>query len=170
MTIAPESKASGPSEPYLRRTGGDATVWHAGALFTFLADAEDTNGQFCLIETVNRQGLEPPPHTHEREDEAYYVLEGEIRFLVGVRSFEAGPGDFVYLPRGVEHGWELKTPTAKTLILIAPAGLEAIFKEFSEPAETPTLPPVPEGPPDMERMLPALETLGITLVSPPSER
>ncbi len=170
MTIAPESRPSGSSEPYSRRTGGEASVWHAGALFTFLADGEDTNGQFCLIETVGRQGLEPPPHTHEREDEAYYILEGEIRFLVGGQRFEAGPGDLVYLPRGIEHGWELKTPTAKTLILIAPAGLEAIFKEFSEPAKAPTLPPVPEGPPDMERMLPALEALGVRLAALPTER
>jgi quercetin dioxygenase-like cupin family protein len=165
---AVESKAPG-AQPYLRRHGEDA-VWFMGALFTFLADGDDTEGRFALIETVGRQGLEVPPHTHEREDEAYYVVEGEMRFLVGGRSFEVGPGDFVYLPRNIEHSWKIKTPTAKTLVLIAPAGLEAGFKEMSKPAETPTLPPGPEEPPDIERMLAVFGALGVRFALPPSER
>ncbi len=168
MTAAAESKPPG-TEPYLRRHGEDA-AWFMGALFTPLANGEDTEGRFALIETVGRQGLEVPPHTHEREDEAYYVVEGEMRFVVGGRSFEVGPGDFVYLPRDVEHSWKIKSATAKTLVLIAPAGLEAGFWEMGERAESPSLPPGPEGPPDIERMLAVFGALGVRFALPPSER
>ena len=168
MTAAAENKSPG-TEPYLRRHGEDA-VWFMGALFTFLADGDDTEGRFALIETVGRQGLEVPPHTHEREDEAYYVVEGEMRFLVGGRPFEVGPGDFVYLPREIEHSWKIESPTAKTLVFIAPAGLEAGFKEMSEPAQTPSLPPESEEPPDIERMLAVFGALGVRFAPPPSER
>ncbi len=93
-----------------------------------------------------------------------------MRFLVGGRPFEVGPGDFVYLPRDIEHSWKIKSPTAKTLVFIAPAGLEAAFKEMSEPAETPNLPPEQEGPPDIERMLAVFGALGVRFAPPPSER
>ena len=59
----------------------------------------------------------------------------------------------MYLPRDIEHSWKIKSPTAKTLVFIAPAGLEAGFKEMSEPAQTPSLPLGSEEPPDIERML-----------------
>ena len=56
----------------------DHSVWYNGSLMTFLATGEDTHGQFALIEAVARKGNVPPPHVHHREDEIFYVLEGEI--------------------------------------------------------------------------------------------
>ena len=56
----------------------DRSVWYSGSLFTFLATGEETQGQFALIEVVARKGNAPPPHLHHREDETFYVLEGEM--------------------------------------------------------------------------------------------
>ena len=61
----------------------DHSVWYNGALMTFLATGEDTHGQFALIEAVGRKGSDAPPHIHHREDEIFYVLEGEIIVSVG---------------------------------------------------------------------------------------
>ncbi len=54
------------------------SVWYNGSLMTFLATGEETQGQFALIEAVGRKGNAPPPHIHRREDEIFYVLEGEL--------------------------------------------------------------------------------------------
>ena len=64
----------------------DHSVWYNGALMTFLATGEDTHGQFALIEAVGRKGSDAPPHIHHREDEIFYVLEGEIVFSVSDRT------------------------------------------------------------------------------------
>ncbi|MEW6636507.1 MAG: cupin domain-containing protein [Actinomycetota bacterium] len=102
------------------------------------------------MEVVARKGTEPPPHTHSREDEAYLIQEGEMAFHVGGETIEAGPGDYVWLPRGVRHAPVLKTERVRVVILITPAGLEEAFKQMSEPAGSATLPPPPETPPDEE--------------------
>src|SRR5215469_8357115 len=83
----------------------DRSVWYSGHLMTFLATAEDTQGQFALIEAVARRGDVPPPHIHHREDETFYVLEGEMTFSVGGQTIKATPGTIVSLPRDVAHSF-----------------------------------------------------------------
>ena len=155
--------------PYTRRLGGEATYWTMGVyLLTWLAEGKDTDGRFSLAEVViPKGGGEPPPHTHTREDEAYYILEGEFTFRIGGQTVEAGPGDYVWLPRGIEHGFELKTEQAKALISIYPAELENFFKQLSEPAQSLTLPPPPEEPPDFEGIAALMEQYGVKLSPPP---
>lgn len=149
------------AEPYSRRLGVDASYWTMGYLLTWLAEGKDTGGSFALVEALAPKGTEPPPHTHANEDEAYYLLEGEMTFWVGGRTIAAGPGDCVWLPRGVEHGFEAKTPQVKVLVLIAPAGLEEAFKQVSEPARSATLPPLPDEPPDMGKILAIFNAYGV---------
>src|SRR5215469_4729346 len=69
------------------------SVWYSGWLVTFLATGQDTLGQFALQEQVGRKGNVPPPHIHHREDETFYVLEGEMTFSIGDRTVKATPGD-----------------------------------------------------------------------------
>lgn len=159
--------------PYSRRLGEQESYWTMGYLMTWLAEGTDTGGRFSLVEVVARQGTEPPPHTHANEDEAYYLLEGEMAFHVGERTVEAVPGDYVWLPRGVQHAPVAKTPEIRTLVLITPAGLEEAFKQVSEPAQTSTLPPLPERPPDVDqtqRVLAVFEAHGVEFALPPQER
>jgi quercetin dioxygenase-like cupin family protein len=155
--------------PYKRRLGGEATYWAMGVyLLTWLAEGKDTNGRYAVAEVVIPKGIgEPPPHTHTREDESYYVLEGEFAFRIGGETLEAGPGDYVWLPRGVEHGFELKTEQAKALITMTPADLEHFFKRLSEPAPRATLPPPPEEPPDFGKVAALMGEYGVIL-SPPA--
>ena len=71
------------------------------------------------------------------------------------------------MPRGIEHGFELKTEQAKALLTITPAELEHFFKQLSEPAKSATLPPPPEEPPDLEKVAALMEEYGVKLSSPP---
>ena len=120
------------------------SVWYNGSLMTFLATSEDTHGQFALIEAVARKGNVPPPHIHHREDEIFYVLEGEIVVSVGDRTIKGTPGTMGFLPSDVPHSFTIESEYGRMLILLTPAGLERWFKEFSVPATAMTLPPAGE--------------------------
>jgi quercetin dioxygenase-like cupin family protein len=155
-----------PLRGYQRRVATENSRWYVGHLFSFLATGADNDDQFSLIESIVRRGLEPPPHIHSREDETYYVLEGRATFMIGGETVTAGPGDFVYLPRHVPHGFRLETETARFLIQILPADLEQVFFASSEPAESATLPPPPAGPPDIEKMVRVFGEYGVEFLPP----
>src|SRR5262249_21156069 len=145
----------------------DRSVWYNGSLMTFLATGEDTDGQFALIEAVSRRGNVPPPHIHHREDETFYVLEGEVVVSVGDRTIKGTAGTMFFLPRDVPHSFTIESEQSRMLILLAPAGLEGWFKEFSVPAPAMTLPPADEpayG--EVQKMLEAAPRYGIEFVLP----
>jgi quercetin dioxygenase-like cupin family protein len=152
--------------PYLRQLGGVSSYWSLGLLQTFLVEGRDTGGRVTLGEGLARKGTEPPPHTHTREDEAYYILEGELTFHVGGQIIEAKPGDFVWLPRGVEHSFDLHTPQARALIMFTPAGLEEAFKQIGEPARSATLPPPTDEPLDVQEVLTLFGAYGLQFGPP----
>lgn len=145
-----------PLPAFAQSPGTSDSRWFEGALLTFLATGKQTGGQFSLFEATVRKDYEVPPHTHSREDESFYVLEGELVCTIGDETYPAKAGDFVFLPRNVQHSWRSITELARFLVLINPAGSERVFLEFSEPAPSLELPPVTEEPPDeavMERIV-----------------
>jgi mannose-6-phosphate isomerase-like protein (cupin superfamily) len=104
------------------------------------ADARTTAGAFALFE--ERDPVDTPLHVHEREDELFYVLEGEHVFQVGDQTSTAGPGALVFAPRGIPHAQRRVVPrTGRTLVLTAPAGLEGFFRELAEADRAGTLGP-----------------------------
>lgn len=121
-----------------------------GGYWTFLVTGEETSGQFSLIEMNIRKGLEAPGHTHTHEDESFFILEGELRVLVGGEEHHIGPGEFIHLPKGIVHAYFAKTDTVKMLCTMAPAGLENMFLAMSKPADKMDYPELPAGPPPPE--------------------
>jgi quercetin dioxygenase-like cupin family protein len=154
--------------PYPARTVRlDNSVWIDGLLFSFLLTGEDTQGGFSLTRAIQRQGCEPPFHIHRNADETFYVMEGNLTFYVAGESVTASAGTTVFVGRGREHSFAVETATAETLILFTPAGTENFFKEISVPARTLTLPPLPEGPPDVARMMAVAAKYDIEITGPP---
>ena len=93
------------------------------------ASRVSTGGSLTLIESRTDGGA--PMHVHSREDECMYVLEGAITVQCGDEVFEAGPRSFVFLPRGIEHAWDVAGGVAATVLIItAPGGLEEFLHEF----------------------------------------
>ncbi len=89
----------------------------------------DTDGAYSLLE-VELVGDGPPQHIHKTEDEAFYVVEGEIKVLVGERTFTATAGSFVVIPRGTVHAFSrVGQEPAKVLAIFTPAGFEKFFEE-----------------------------------------
>ncbi len=122
------------------------SVWYSGWLMTFLATTEDTQGRFTLIEGVGRKENVPPPHIQHREDETFYVLEGEMTVTVGGQKINGTPGTVIFAPRDVVHSFEINSEQLRMAVLLTPAGLEGYFKECSVPAPAMTLPPPAEVP------------------------
>ncbi len=165
--VAVTAKVEEPTAISRGRQSLDRSVWYSGWLMTFLATAEDTQGKFALVEGVARRGNVPPPHIHHREEETFYVLEGEMTFSVGGQTIKAAAGTMVSLPRHVMHSFEIDSERVRVLTLITPAGFEGWFKEFSVPAPSMTLPPPAETPySEIQKMLAAAPRFGVEFVLP----
>lgn len=112
----------------------DTISWQ-GSVMEIKARAEDTGGALSALEGhFFDEGYGPPLHVHHREDETMYVVEGEIRFRVGDDEFVAGPGTWVWQPRGVPHAFRVESDGARALVIFTPGGLERMFEEGGEPA------------------------------------
>lgn len=142
-------------------------LWHLGALLTFKALGAETEGQFWALEGLADQHMAVPLHVHSREDEVWYVVEGEIAFTVGGQTQIGGPGYFVYIPRNVPHTFQVRSATARWFGIGLPAGLDDWFFETGEPAQALTLPPPPAGPPDVEAIIASLKAYGTETLGPP---
>jgi len=114
--------------------------WQHGNLTTNLAETKDTNGAFLLVEAMLAPGTEPPPHVHMREDELFYVLEGEFDVYVGKDAFKVKAGECVFMPRFKPHAFVIRSPRLRVLALFTPAGLEDAFRGMSSPAQSLNLP------------------------------
>ena len=133
---------------------GGRSIWLLGMLVTFKAVSEETGGEYSLYELTIPPQLGALPHIHHRETEAFYVLDGEVEFLKGEHTVRAGVGEFVFVPKGVVHGFtNVGQGSARCLGIVTPGGLhEKLLAGLGEPAKAETLPPPPEGAPDVERI------------------
>jgi quercetin dioxygenase-like cupin family protein len=154
-------------KPLVVPPGEGRHLWHIDNLMTFKALAADTGGQLALWEQSLPHRSSPPLHVHSREDEAWYVLEGTLTFQVGDAASEAGAGSFLWAPRGLPHTFRVDSPTARLLGIAVPAGFEEFFLATGRPAGTPTIPPPPEGPPDLAALAAAADARGMELLGPP---
>jgi quercetin dioxygenase-like cupin family protein len=121
--------------------------WFGPNLVTILAKSTETNGVFSLVRCVLRKVFEPPLHVHSKEDESYFILDGEICYEAGDQRMYAKSGDYVHLPRNVPHTFKLITDIVTLLLFITPAGFEDMFVQCSRPALSFDLPPIPTEPP-----------------------
>jgi mannose-6-phosphate isomerase-like protein (cupin superfamily) len=104
-----------------------------GNVMAFKAVADQTSGDFSLMErTVPAGARTPPPHRHDTCSEAFFVLDGTVTFWLDDAELTGGAGDFLLVPRGASHtfGNQGDQP-ARLLVLHAPA-MDAYFEELHE--------------------------------------
>jgi len=110
-----------------------------------LLAGEETGGQYAMIETAAPPGGGPPLHVHRREDEAFYVREGQFEVRVGEETLCATPGTFLFAPRGIPHTYRNVGPERGLLIVaISPPGFERFFEELDALCR--------DGPPPMDEV------------------
>jgi quercetin dioxygenase-like cupin family protein len=122
--------------------------WWQGGLYRMKARAADTGGALGLVEASLYQGFGPPLHVHRHEDEAFYVIEGQIRFRLADEEFVAGPGSWVWGPRDIPHTFKVESEHARGLILVTPGGFERMFEIGGVPVSESPEPPVQEYDPE----------------------
>src|SRR6188508_3267496 len=124
------------TKPTINAPPQGRTLAVVGDVYRFLATGEETNGKYALWEAVVPPGGGPPPHVHSREEEGFYVLEGEITFQISGERRVAGAGTFANMPVGTPHSFKNESNRpAKMLISVAPAGLERMFFDVGLPVE-----------------------------------
>jgi quercetin dioxygenase-like cupin family protein len=163
QTAAKELRTETHQDPYWLEPGEGDARWVMGELDAIKATAAQTGGLFGLKESKAQRGSGPPLRVHEHEDEACYVLEGEVTFFVGDDVFAAAAGAWVYLPRRIPHSVRVDSAEARTLWLAVPGGFLSFFEIFPTAAQDGG----PSGEsPDFELMAEAAARYGVTILGP----
>ena len=141
------------------------TIAVVGDVYRFLATGAETDGKYAQFEAIVEPGGGPPPHVHSREEEGFYILEGEITFTVGVERFVATAGMFASMPVGTPHSFKNETDrTAKMIITLAPAGLEDMFFQVGQALEDGATTAIPPTPAEIEKLLTLAPNYGVTML------
>jgi quercetin dioxygenase-like cupin family protein len=162
--MATTTEQQGPRPFAIAGDEGEARWW-LGALAVIKATAADTGGQLTIVDVTDPPGVEAPLHVHHREDEAFWVLEGEVTFEIGGTTIEATAGGFVFGPRDVPHRYKVGDAGSRMLFILTPGGFEALVRATSDPAARRTLPPPDHPMPNEEQMAAAQAAAGCALVS-----
>jgi len=154
-------------QPTIRKPDEGRTIAVVGDVYRFMATGEDTNGKYAMWEAIVPPGGGPPPHVHSREEEGFYILAGEITFIIGEQRVVATAGMFANMPVGTPHSFRNEsTQPAKMIISVAPAGLENMFFEIGVPlpeGSTSALPPTKE---EIDKLLTIAPRYGIEIRVP----
>jgi ketosteroid isomerase-like protein/quercetin dioxygenase-like cupin family protein len=148
-------------QPYVNTTE-EPPIYFLGLPTILRATGQTTNGAFGLVENVMPPGFASPYHVHHLEDEAFYVLEGEMAFVCDGKWTAAGPGTYIFGPRNLPHGFKvLGDAPARMLLLCTPGGFEQFVVEMSEPTPAP---------PDMAKLMAVAAKYSIDILGPLPEQ
>ncbi len=152
--------------PYALGSEDGEALWFFGMLVTMKATAEQTGGEFLLIEELAPRGTATPLHVHPTDDESFYILEGELTFyLEDGQPIPASAGSFVHIPKGYfPHAFRVTSETARFLVRTTPEH-EHFIRAASEPARSRTIPT--QEPLDMEKVRAAAAEHGVEILGPP---
>src|SRR2546422_8453582 len=148
-------------QPIVRKPGEGRTILVVGDVYRFLAVGEETTGKYALWEAIVPPGGGPPQHVHSREEEGFYILEGEITFTIDGKPAVATAGMFANMPVGTPHSFKNESgkPT-RMLISVAPAGLEQMFFEVGVPVPPGATTAAPATKEEIEKLLAAAPQYG----------
>jgi len=145
------------------------SFWLTTDRFTFKLVGADTHGAFTLVESIARPEFGPPPHIHHRQDECFCILDGTFEFSLDGRTFSAGAGSVVHLPKGHVHTHRAAgSVPAKALVFYTPAGLEHFIEEAGTPVTDAAATPAPPAMPELERIVAIASRHGIEVPPPPA--
>lgn len=153
-----DAMITGTLQPIIS-TPAEPPIHFLGLPVVVRANSQTTNGAFGLVESLTMPaGFASPYHTHSLEDEAFFILEGEMAFVIDGKWTIVGPGTYLFGPRNIPHGFKVhgRAP-ARMLLLCAPAGFEQFVVEMSEPAPAP---------PDMAKLMALATKYGVEIHGP----
>lgn len=122
-----------PVAPFAVHPGaGTALPTPTGDVITLKAVTGQTNGSLTVMEVLIGPKQGPGLHTHLREDELWYILEGDFRFKAGDAMFRVSAGGMAFGPRGTPHCFQnIGDTPGRLLAITTPSGLERFFEQFA---------------------------------------
>jgi mannose-6-phosphate isomerase-like protein (cupin superfamily) len=140
--------------------------WFMDTRMTIKADGATTGGAYTLLEFTAPRDFGPPRHVHHTEDEAFVVLDGELRVECGDDLWDVEPGGFVFLPRSTPHAFLVVSDRpVRALQLTTPAGFEHFVAAVGSPAAGPGLPA--PATPDVPALAAASVRFHTEIIGPP---
>jgi quercetin dioxygenase-like cupin family protein len=146
------------------RSGEGEARWWFAALAEIKVTAEQTGGVLSIIEITEPPNAAGPLHVHHREDEGFWILEGDVTFEVGDTTISASAGDFAFGPRDIPHRYTAGPSGCRMLFIMTPGGFEDLIREMSVPAESRTLPPASDDEPDWDHVAAVAKAHGCELL------
>ena len=139
-----------------------------GNVLKFLTFPSESNGKFAMVEAIVPKGVGAPPNHHAGETEAFYVLEGQVGFMLEGKEILAGPGDHIAIPDGAVHAFQaVGDKPARILIIKAPGNMhDKFFTGIGEalPEGQTDLPEPQE--PNIPHVMSVAEEVGMTILAP----
>lgn len=151
-------------EPMLTRSEEGEARWWFACLAEIKVTAEQTGGLLSIIEVTEPPNAEGPWHVHHREDEGFWILDGDVTLQIGDETIEAHTGDFAFGPRGIPHRYAVGDAGCRMLFIMTPGGFENLVREMSVPARSRTLPPPSDKEPDWAHVAAVAEANGCELL------
>jgi quercetin dioxygenase-like cupin family protein len=127
-------------QAYKRSPALENSTWYKGILISQLAGSSDTDDAFDFVESKMKKGTEPPPHVHDREDELFYILAGEIKVFTDGQVFTVAAGESVFLPKKVAHAYLIQSDECHVLAMMTPGGFLNAINKMNAPARTMDIP------------------------------
>jgi mannose-6-phosphate isomerase-like protein (cupin superfamily) len=141
-------------------------LWFIDNLIRVHIDGDASDGTLALAEERGRRGEMPPLHVHHRDDETFYVIDGELSLFVAGEHLVLAAGQAALAPREVPHSYRVESEEAHWLVITTPAGFESFVREVAEPASADELPPAGR-PHDPAVLAQAAAKVGIEILGPP---
>ena len=142
-----------------------SSVWAMGVLVTLKLQSKDAGGAYAIFEDYIPEGVGTPLHVHSREEEFWYMLDGELNWYVGNQEFKAKKGDFINTPRGVPHRFKnaSKKP-ARMLLGYSPGGFEQWFLDVGKPVRNLQEPAPKVTPDDIQQAIKVAKNYGVEFI------
>ena len=146
------------AEPLVLKPRAGRALENFGNTLTLKATSSQTGGVYSLIEGVFEPGgFAPLPHIHLKEEESFYVLEGQFDFRIGGATVRGDPGAFLHVPHGTLHGFVNAGDSPARLLFVHAPSLEGFFLELAKLSEA--------GPSNAEKLATLMRHWGMEVVS-----
>lgn len=152
-------------DPVATRAGEGEARWWFQCLAEIKVTGEQTGGRLSIVEITEPPGAVAPLHVHHRDDEGFWILEGDVTLQVGDATIEAHAGDFAWGPRGIPHRYTVGDAGCRMLFIMTPGGFEDLVRGMSMPAQSRTLPPASGEEPDWEHIAAVAKANGCELLA-----
>ena len=171
-TRAEEEETAATTVAHIPPGEGRRALWVLGELLTYKVPSYGTSGTYALFEVTTPPGAGPPPHIQHREDESFYVLEGDYEFLIEGRTTRVGLGSLLHVPKGTLHAHKnMGEEVGSMLVIQTPGGLyERFFEEVGTPSDGGRGPLAEDARPNSEAIAAVGAEYGIEIPLPVAQR